>query len=311
MGEFALQVPAVVAQAPRGDERRRLAGKPPLEVAREFEAILVTQMLSEMRKTVPDGGLGGGSRAHRVLDGAFDHEVARSLRARADLGIARQILTQIERRHGARPSAAHGAAGTTPIPGPPGAPHAVGAVPAVAGATRPAAAAPHASGAILARGVVPAPLAVPVRGRITSQFGARRDPITGAPEFHAGIDLAAPRGSAVRSVAAGEVVFSGSRRGAGNVVEVRHADDLVTSYAHVDRRLVRAGQRVAAGDVLATVGASGRATGPHLHFAVHRGGQLIDPAPILTRTAGSPATLARRAGASIEGPGGISASLRR
>ena len=97
--------------------------------------------------------------------------------------------------------------------------------------------------------------------------------------------MAAPRGTAIHAVADGEVVFSGWRRGgSGRVVEVRHADGLVTSYAHAERTLVRAGQHVVAGEVVATVGSSGRASGPHLHFAAARDGQAIDPSGLLERS---------------------------
>jgi murein DD-endopeptidase MepM/ murein hydrolase activator NlpD len=110
----------------------------------------------------------------------------------------------------------------------------------------------------------------------------RTDPFTGEERFHGGVDVAAPRGTAVRAVADGEVVFSGWRRGgAGRVVEVRHANGLVTSYAHAERTLVRVGQHVGAGEAVATVGSSGRASGPHLHFSVSRDGQPIDPAHLL------------------------------
>src|SRR5262249_35097402 len=81
--------------APRGlDEQQRLAAKPPLEIAREFEALLFAEMIAAMRRTVPESELGGGS-AHRLLDGVFDQELARSLTARADLGLADRIAGQI------------------------------------------------------------------------------------------------------------------------------------------------------------------------------------------------------------------------
>ena len=80
-------------------------------------------------------------------------------------------------------------------------------------------------------------------------------------------------------------MFSGWRRGGeGRVVDVRHADGLVTSYAHADKTLVRAGQHVVTGDVLATVGSSGRSSGPHLHFAASRAGQAIDPSGFLEKS---------------------------
>ena len=111
----------------------------------------------------------------------------------------------------------------------------------------------------------------PVAGRITSPFGRR----AGHP--HTGIDIGAPRGSDVRAAAAGSVLFAGRQGGYGNMVLVRHADGLVTLYAHHERNLVRTGQWVARGEALARVGATGHATGPHLHFEVRRGDVPTDP----------------------------------
>ncbi len=250
-----------VPQGPTGDdERRRLAGKPPIEIAREFEAVLLTQVIGAMRRTVPDSEMLEASTNRKMLDGAFDHEVARSLAAKGGLGIAEQLVGQIEREQATRAAAGGAPARLASASSGPTAPTA---------ATGPLAALP-VDGTVL-----------PVAGEISSPFGVRADPFTGAPRFHAGVDVAAPRGTAIHAVADGEVVFSGWRRGGGRVVEVRHADGLVTSYAHAERTLVRAGQHVVAGEVVATVGSSGRASGPHLHFAASRAGQPIDPSEIL------------------------------
>ncbi len=259
-----------VPEAPTGDEtRRRLAGKSPMEVAKEFEAILVAQMIGAMRRTVPESGTLEASASRRMLDGAFDQEVARSLVAKGGLGIAEQIVGQIERQQQAREKASGSTASAV-------------ASAAMARATGGAALSAGVTGLaspITTSGAIP-----PVAGEISSPFGVRHDPFTGEERFHAGVDVAAPRGSAIRAVADGEVVFSGWRRGgAGRVVEVRHADGLVTSYAHAERTLVRAGQHVVAGEVVATVGSSGRASGPHLHFAASRDGQAVDPSRFLER----------------------------
>jgi murein DD-endopeptidase MepM/ murein hydrolase activator NlpD len=265
-----------VPQTPSGDEtRRRLTGKPPLEVAREFEAVLLAQVIGAMRKTVPDSGLLEASADRKMLDGAFDQEVARSLAAKGGIGIAEQIVGQIERQQAAR-DAAQG----TPSRVAGSVAARVEASETVARAFGRSVAAAH-SGSVAptvgSQGAI-----VPVAGEITSPFGVRSDPFTGEPRFHAGVDLAAPRGTAIRAVAEGDVVFSGWRRGGGGrVVEVRHADGLVTSYAHAERTLVRAGQHIVAGEVLATIGSSGRASGPHLHFAATRDGQAIDPTGLL------------------------------
>ncbi len=273
-----------VPQTPSGDEtRRRLAGKPSTEVAKEFEAVLLAQVISAMRKTVPESGMLEASTSRKMLDGAFDQEVARSLAAKGGLGIAQQIVGQIERQQAAR-DAAEGARGSAPSG------MAVGSSAAVGASTKavPSAALALGHSAPLARSGTTASTfksdgaVLPVAGAISSPFGVRSDPFTGEARFHAGVDVAAPRGTEIHAVAAGEVVFSGWRRGGeGRVVEVRHADGLVTSYAHAERTLVRAGQHVVAGEVVATVGSSGRATAPHLHFAATRDGQAIDPSSFL------------------------------
>lgn len=126
------------------------------------------------------------------------------------------------------------------------------------------------------------PAGLPVKsGYRSSGFGRRIDPITGHEEFHAGIDFNGPRGSPIHSVADGVVVFSGRRPGYGNTVEIDHGNGYRTRYAHNDRNLVKVGDRVRAGDMIATMGRSGRATGVHLHFEVWRHGRAVDPAPYL------------------------------
>lgn len=276
-----------VPQTPTGDEtKRRLSGKSPEAVAKEFESILLAQVISAMRKTVPESGMLEASASRRMLDGAFDQEVARSLAAKGGLGIAEQIVGQIQREQARRDAAAGvtqrgaGTASATVATTRSTGSARVGA--AVAAGLAPSSA--HAAIAPTTRTSATAAV-TPVEGEISSPFGMRSDPFTGEERFHAGVDVAAPRGTAIRSVADGEVVFSGWRRGgAGRVVEVRHADGLVTSYAHAEKTLVRAGQHVVAGEVVATVGSSGRASGPHLHFGATRDGQAIDPAGILERS---------------------------
>jgi murein DD-endopeptidase MepM/ murein hydrolase activator NlpD len=127
---------------------------------------------------------------------------------------------------------------------------------------------------------------MPVAGRVTSEYGERRDPLTGEADFHAGLDLAAPRGTPVRAAASGTVEFSGRRGDAGNLVEIAHADGTRTRYAHLDSRKVAQGDTVHVGQVLGAVGSTGRSTGPHLHFAVERAGETIDPKPLLDGVVG-------------------------
>ena len=291
MGDPISAAGVFVPQTPSGDEtRRRLAGKSPMAVAKEFESVLLAQVISAMRKTVPESGMLEASANRKMLDGAFDQEVARSLAAKGGLGIAEQIVGQIERQNAARAAsqATSGAEGTSGGHGAVATAHAH----ALARSTPP-------SGTVSpSEATAPTATVLPVAGEMTSPFGMRSDPFTGEPRFHAGVDLAAPRGSEIRAVADGEVVFSGWRRGgAGRTVEVRHADGLVTSYAHAEKTLVRAGQHVVAGDVVATVGSSGRSSGPHLHFAASRDGQAVDPTSLLAENRALVATAAGSGGA--------------
>ncbi|HSJ45871.1 MAG TPA: M23 family metallopeptidase [Euzebyales bacterium] len=117
----------------------------------------------------------------------------------------------------------------------------------------------------------------PVAAPVTSGFGARVHPLTGTSRLHAGIDLGAPAGTPIRAAAAGTVVAAGVMGGYGNAVDIRHAAGTTTRYAHQSRLLVRAGQQVAAGQVIGLVGSTGASTGPHLHFEVRTPAGPIDP----------------------------------
>jgi murein DD-endopeptidase MepM/ murein hydrolase activator NlpD len=118
----------------------------------------------------------------------------------------------------------------------------------------------------------PIPLVWPLLGRVGDGFGPRGD------RFHAGIDLVAPGGTAVIAAAPGRVTWAAPRAGGwGNLVTVAHGRGLRTMYAHLSTIDVRVGQWVAGGTVLGRVGATGDATGPHLHFEVRVGNAAIDP----------------------------------
>jgi murein DD-endopeptidase MepM/ murein hydrolase activator NlpD len=125
-------------------------------------------------------------------------------------------------------------------------------------------------------------LTLPVAGPVTSPFGARTSPTTGAQEFHQGIDIGAAQGTPIRAAASGTVTFAGQMSGYGNVVILSHAGGLETRYAHQSAMSVTAGQTVAAGEVIGAVGATGEATGPHLHFEVRLNGVAVDPVPYLS-----------------------------
>jgi murein DD-endopeptidase MepM/ murein hydrolase activator NlpD len=114
-------------------------------------------------------------------------------------------------------------------------------------------------------------------GWISSLFGMRTDPITGKMEFHGGIDYAGKSGSPILSVASGIVTWSGVRYGYGNMVEINHGNGYQTRYAHNKKNLVVVGQKVDQDQVIALMGSSGRATGPHVHFEVVNNGKAVNP----------------------------------
>lgn len=119
--------------------------------------------------------------------------------------------------------------------------------------------------------------------RVSSGYGPRRDPFDGTEKFHHGIDISLPEGAEIRPVRPGRVVYSGEMRGYGNVVEIEHGDGVSTLYAHNKENLVKEGDSVEAETVIARVGSTGRATGPHLHFEVRIDGGKVDPRAGLAR----------------------------
>ncbi|GEM_PF-1585803 len=122
----------------------------------------------------------------------------------------------------------------------------------------------------------------PLRGEISSHFGWRSDPFRPRRrEFHSAIDVRAPRGTPFRAAAAGRVVFAGWMGSYGLTVVLDHGDGWNTLYAHASRLAVSVGQVVSAGQVIGYVGATGRATGSHLHFEVRRHGSPINPLRVL------------------------------
>ncbi|AQX03601.1 M23 family metallopeptidase [Elizabethkingia anophelis] len=149
------------------------------------------------------------------------------------------------------------------------------------------------------------PLGIPTNGEISSNFGVRKNPIppkrivmagvnlpktdssgtatvkpTQDPEvmqFHKGLDIAVPFGSDVRSAAQGTVIFAGQKGGYGNCVIVSHGNGLATLYGHLSSILVSPNQQIKVGEVIAKSGNTGRSTGPHLHYEVHKNNTPVNP----------------------------------
>jgi murein DD-endopeptidase MepM/ murein hydrolase activator NlpD len=126
------------------------------------------------------------------------------------------------------------------------------------------------------------PLGWPVEGPVVSTFGRR------ARGWHAGIDISAELGSQIQAAAAGTVVFSGWIRAYGQIVKIQHSGGFITLYAHNTKNLVEEGEDVEAGQVIATVGRSGDASGPHVHFEVRRDGKAYNPLHLLEPSDHSP-----------------------
>jgi murein DD-endopeptidase MepM/ murein hydrolase activator NlpD len=121
----------------------------------------------------------------------------------------------------------------------------------------------------------------PVRGILSSGFGVRLSPFTGTKVFHNGMDILAPRGAPVKAAAGGKVVRSAHESLFGNIVVVDHGYGYRSFYAHLADRKVAPGDIIGKGDILGTVGQTGRTTGPHLHYEVHVNGLAVNPARFL------------------------------
>ena len=116
---------------------------------------------------------------------------------------------------------------------------------------------------------------------MSSGFGYRSDPFTGTGAMHAGLDFKGPVGTPILAAADGKVTLAGFNGGYGNSIEIRHANGLLTRYAHMSGLNVRAGQMVERGVVIGRMGSTGRSTGSHLHFEVRLNGQAINPRKFL------------------------------
>ncbi|WP_397580532.1 M23 family metallopeptidase [Sphingorhabdus sp.] len=132
------------------------------------------------------------------------------------------------------------------------------------------------------RALAAIPTAMPAASMMMSSgFGYRADPFTGAAAMHAGLDFKGPVGTPILAAAKGKVVLAGFNGGYGNSVEIRHANGLVTRYAHLSGVHVRRGQMVERGVQIGRMGSTGRSTGSHLHFEVRLNGQAINPRKFL------------------------------
>ncbi|MBN2693128.1 M23 family metallopeptidase [bacterium] len=117
----------------------------------------------------------------------------------------------------------------------------------------------------------------PVRGWLSSEFGPRTDPFTGDTKFHEGLDIANNEGLPIKASGNGVVTFAGEQGGYGNVIIISHGYDLETRYAHLQRILIKKGDKIKKGDIIAYLGNSGRSSGPHLHYEIRKYGIPVNP----------------------------------
>jgi murein DD-endopeptidase MepM/ murein hydrolase activator NlpD len=225
-------------------------------LAQQFEAMLMTQMLREMRRSMLDDDQEekeNGFGVETMTDTA-DAELGSALSRAGGIGLTSNLLKAFERQiAGTSQSIESSAAGNT-------------------------------SGASAQSEAVESPIPKPLQvsdvtvpARVSSRFGWRQDPLTGEASFHQGVDLAVAYGRDVKAAADGVVSFAGVQNGYGNTVVIDHQDGRQTRYAHLSQELVRAGDAVTEGQVLGKSGNSGRSTGPHLHFEVLVNGKPVDP----------------------------------
>ncbi|MDH3212341.1 MAG: M23 family metallopeptidase [Myxococcales bacterium] len=127
------------------------------------------------------------------------------------------------------------------------------------------------------RHLASSPAIWPTKGWLTSRFGSRTSPFTGRRQFHSGIDIAGRRGTDVVASARGVVKFTGRRGPLGNTVIIDHGYGVQSHYGHTDEIFVKRGQAVERGQVIASLGNTGRSTGPHLHYGVEVAGKTVNP----------------------------------
>jgi murein DD-endopeptidase MepM/ murein hydrolase activator NlpD len=113
--------------------------------------------------------------------------------------------------------------------------------------------------------------------KLSSAFGVRVHPVTGGKKLHGGVDFAAPKGTFVRALTSGTVINRSRNPFYGNFVTIHHGDSWATLYAHLDKTSVEVGENVLPGEIIGSVGMTGRATAPHLHFELRYDGKVVNP----------------------------------
>lgn len=224
----------------------------------EFEALFINQMMKTMRETVGKSELFHGGSGEDIYMSMLDMELSKSMAEAGGIGLGKVLLKQLSTDDRLE---------LEDLRAPVRQPYQSPSVKEVEEGR---------AGKEAAVNPVEA-LKLPVSGKVSSRFGLRQDPFTGEMKFHHGIDIAAKEGTPIMSATAGTVIFSGTRPGYGNLVEVRDGNGVVTRYGHTQKNIVKQGDVVDAGATIAYVGSTGRSTGPHLHFEVVKEGVPVNP----------------------------------
>jgi murein DD-endopeptidase MepM/ murein hydrolase activator NlpD len=233
--------PARTTSAPTAPDAEKLRA-----LAAQFESVLLANMLQQMRSSVFDDGEDGSSAMAPLSDALFA-EFGLALARAGGIGLTDTLISPLVTQ-----------AGGAPVP-----------AAALSGASEDATV---VDGEVTATAVTPW-----LAGRVSSAYGWRRDPIDDSMKFHRGLDIALPHGQDIPAPQGGTVTFAGELPGYGRTVVIDHGNETASRYAHLSEVLVRPGDPVAAGQLIAKVGATGRATGPHLHFEVIEAGRNVDP----------------------------------
>lgn len=233
--------PVTTGEGRRTPEQLRL-------IAAQFESMLLSQMLSQMRSSTFDDEGEDSGFAKGPLGDAMYSELSLALGRAGGFGLADALMAPLMREAG---DALSGATDGLAMPTSP--------------MSMPEAGAGTVRSALF-------------EGTLTSSFGWREHPVSGGMKFHKGVDIAMPEGRDVPVARAGQVTFAGAQSGYGLTVVVDHGDGVSTRYAHLSELQVKAGDPVGDGQTIALSGATGRVTGAHLHFEVLENGQPVDPA---------------------------------
>lgn len=225
------------------DKNQEQSNKALKKACKEFESLFTYELLKSMRRTVDKCDLFHGGQGEEIYESMLDQELSKNISGHGSNSISGMLYQQLNRS--------------------------------------------DLSETDLMSGIDPDNYLErslpqwPVKASISSKFGWRKDPFTGESRFHSGIDIAAEEGTKINASLSGKVIISGKREGYGNLVALDHGNGFVTFYAHNRENLVKPGDWVKKGAPIATVGSSGRSTGPHLHFEVKRDGKGLDPMKFL------------------------------